>query len=148
MTLTDLLKGSAIGALSMAMLFAVTPERAEAAETAAVASVAIAQDRDQPRRERPQRGDRREARQQIREARPAARPEPQPQAAPQQRQAERSDRRQNRDAARAQALNCGDRARRATTDRSFHQKLLQQITSIQENFLPEKETAGWLKLLQ
>ena len=38
--------------------------------------------------------------------------------------------------------------RRATTDRSFHQKLLQQITSIQENFLPEKETAGWLKLLQ
>lgn len=37
---------------------------------------------------------------------------------------------------------------RAVTDHSFHQKLLRQIANLQENFLPEKETAGWLKLLR
>ncbi|PQJ28226.1 glycosyltransferase [Rubritalea profundi] len=36
----------------------------------------------------------------------------------------------------------------AVTDYSFHQNLLQQITDLQQNFLPEKETAGWLKLLR
>jgi glycosyltransferase involved in cell wall biosynthesis len=37
---------------------------------------------------------------------------------------------------------------RSITDHSFHKKLLQQIAELQENFLPEKEVAGWLKLLQ
>ncbi|MEO1857586.1 MAG: glycosyltransferase [Rubritalea sp.] len=38
--------------------------------------------------------------------------------------------------------------RRSITDHSFHSKLLQQIADLQQNFLPAKETAGWLKLLK
>ena len=37
--------------------------------------------------------------------------------------------------------------RRSITNSSFHQTLLQQITELQKNFLPEKEIEAWLKLL-
>ena len=37
--------------------------------------------------------------------------------------------------------------RRAITDHDFHEALLEQTLDLQQNFLPEKETAGWLKLL-
>lgn len=37
---------------------------------------------------------------------------------------------------------------RALTDPDFHRQILAQTIDLQEKFLPERETSGWLKLLQ